>query len=117
MLILLLPLLELGSKSNPLNSGFCRRRPRQYDMICLDVGSNFCILCFLLFDCFEWMESINVAGVLKEAGDADSRAYTKSQVSEDYFIIPFISTFVRLSYLYQECHVHCIVIKNDVGIG
>ena len=49
------------------------------------------------------------------AGDADSRARTRSQVQVDYFIIPYTSTFIRLSYLYQECHAHCIVITNDGG--
>ena len=62
------------------------------------------------------MESINVAGVLQEAGDADSRARTRSQVQVEYFIIPYTSTFIRLSYLYQEFCVHCIVIMNDGGM-
>ena len=34
------------------------------------------------------MESINVAGVLQETGDADSRVRTKCQVQVEYFIIP-----------------------------
>ena len=34
MLILSLPLLELGSKSNSVSPGFCVRKPRQYDSIC-----------------------------------------------------------------------------------
>ena len=63
------------------------------------------------------MESINVAGVLQEAGDADSRAHTRSQVWVEYFIIPYTSTFIRLSDLYQEFCVHCIVIMNDGGVG
>ena len=54
-----------------------------------------------------------MAGVLQEAGDGDSRAPTKSQVLVDYFIIPYTSTFVRLSRLYQESHAHFIVITND----
>ena len=33
MLILSLPLLELGSKSTSLSPGLCVRRPRQYDSI------------------------------------------------------------------------------------
>ena len=56
-----------------------------------------------------------MAGVLQEAGDADSRARTRSQVSVEYFIIPYTSTFIRLSHLYLEFCVHCIVIMNDGG--
>ena len=32
-------------------------------------------------------------------------------------IIPYTSTFVRLSHLYQKFCVHCIVIMNDGGMG
>ena len=28
-------------------------------------------------------------------------------------IIPYSSTFIRFSHLYQEYHVHCTVITND----
>ena len=63
------------------------------------------------------MESINVAGVLQETGDADLRARTRSQAQVEYFIIPYTSTFIRLSHLYQEFCVHCIVIMNDGGMG
>ena len=56
-----------------------------------------------------------MAGVLQEAGDADSRARTRSQVSVEYFIIPYTSTFIRLSHLYQEFCVQCIIILNDGG--
>ena len=35
----------------------------------------------------------------------------------DYFIITYTSTFIRLPRFYQECHVHCIVITNDGGMG
>ena len=61
------------------------------------------------------MELINVAGVLQDAWDVDSRARTRSQVQVDYFIIPYTSTSIRLFHLYHECHVHCIVITNDGG--
>ena len=63
------------------------------------------------------MESVNVAGVFQEAGDADSRARTRFQVKVEYFIIPYASTFIRLSHLYQEFCDHYIVIMNDGGIG
>ena len=80
MLMLSLPLLGLGSKSTSLSLEFCVHRPRQYGTICLEVGFDFCILCFFLVDCFGQMESINVNGVLQEAGDADSSVRIRSQV-------------------------------------
>ena len=43
------------------------------------------------------MESMDVAGVLQEAGDAGSRAYTRSQVYVEYFIILYTSTSIRMS--------------------
>ena len=47
-------------------------------------------------------------GVLQESGDGDSNARIRSQVKLNYFII-------RVSHLYQECHVLCIFIRNDWG--
>ena len=43
MLILLLPLLDLGCKPTSLSPGFCVHRPRQYSMSCwkLDLISEF----------------------------------------------------------------------------
>ena len=35
----------------------------------------------------------------------------------DYFLIPHISMFIRLSHLYQECHGHFIVITNEEEMG
>ena len=63
------------------------------------------------------MKSINVAGVLQEGGDAESRACTRSQAWVEYFIIPYTSTFIRLSHLYQEFCVYYILIMNDGGMG
>ena len=63
------------------------------------------------------MESINVASVLQEAEDADSEACTRSQVSLEYFIIPYTYAFIRLPHLYQELYVHYIVITNDGRMG
>ena len=79
MLNLSLPLLGLGSKSTSLSPGFCVRRPRQCNMICwkLNLISGFFVFSGYLFG---RMESINVAGVLQDAGDADSRARIRSQV-------------------------------------
>ena len=56
-----------------------------------------------------------MAGVLQEAGDAESRARTRSQVYVEYFTIPYTSTFIRLSHLYQEFYVHFIIIINERG--
>ena len=109
MFILSLPLLELGSKSTFLSPGFYLGRPRQYDRICWELNLISWFFAFSGY-LFGRMESINVAGVLQEAWDADSRAHTRSQVYVEYFIIPYTSTFIRLSHLYQEFCVHCIVI-------
>ena len=62
------------------------------------------------------MESINAAGILQETWDADSRARTRCQLYVEYFIIPYNSTFIRLSHFYQELYVGCDVIKNDRGM-
>ena len=51
----------------------------------------FSLGCFFLVDCFRHIESISVAGVLQEAGYADSRACTRSQVEVDYSNIPYTS--------------------------
>ena len=71
--------LRLGSKSTSLSPGFCVCRPRQYDTICwkLDLISGFFVFTGYLIG---RMESITAAGVLQDAGDADSRAGTRSQV-------------------------------------
>ena len=73
-------------------------------------------LCFSGY-LFGRMKLINVVDVLQEAGDADSRAGTMSQVQVEYFIFPQTSTFIRSSHFYQEFCVHCIVIINDEGMG
>ena len=52
-----------------------------------------------------------------EAGDAGSLPCTRSQVKVDYFINLYTSMFIRLSHLYQECHAHFIVIRNDGQMG
>ena len=56
-----------------------------------------------------------MAGVLQEAGDADSRARIRSQVYVEYFIIPYTSTCIRLSHLYEQFCLHCLLIMNDGG--
>ena len=57
-----------------------------------------------------------MARVLQEAWDADSRAFTRSQVEVEYFIIHCTSIFIRLSHFYQEFCVYCVVIMNDGGM-
>ena len=32
-------------------------------------------------------------------------------------IVPYTSTFIRMSHLYQECHVHRILFTNGWGDG
>ena len=116
MLILLLPLLGLGSKSTSLSPGFCDIGQGSTIRF---VGSWISFLGYFFFSgyFFGRMELINVGVVLQEAGNADSRASTISQVQVEYFIFPQTSTFIRLSHSYQEFCVHCIVIINDGGMG
>ena len=79
MFIFLVPLLQLGAKSTFLSPGFCVHMPRQYVTICwkLNLISGF----FVFFRLFVWTDGINkFGGVFQEAGDADSRASTISQV-------------------------------------
>ena len=63
------------------------------------------------------MESTDVAAVLQEAGDADSRARTRSQVWVEYNIIPYTSTSITLLHLCQEYHDHYIVISSNGRMG
>ena len=66
---------------------------------------------------FGRMESINVADILQEAGDANSRARIRSQVRIEYNIIPYTSTPITLPHLCQGYHDHCIVTSSDGGDG
>ena len=77
-------------------------------------GSWILFLDSLLFPVwlFGAIELINVASVLQEAVDTDSRDHTKSQLLLEYFIIHYTSKFLRLSHLYQEYHVYCIAITT-----
>ena len=58
-----------------------------------------------------WLVSCSMQGMLTQGPSPDPKC------KFDYFIIPYTSTFIRLSYLYEECHAHCIVITNDGGDG
>ena len=58
-----------------------------------------------------------VAGVLQEAEDADSTARTRSQVWNEYNIIPYTSTSITLPHLCQGYHGHCIVTVSNEGGG
>ena len=80
LLILWLPLLGVSSKSTCLSCGFCVHSPRQCNTISWKLNLIFPFFCFFLVNCLWRMESINVTGVLQEAGDTDSRAFTRSQV-------------------------------------
>ena len=51
---------------------------------------------------------MDVAGVLQEAGYADSRVLTRSQVLVEYSIIPYTSTSIALPHMCQGYHGHCI---------
>ena len=61
------------------------------------------------------MQSMDVADVLQEAEDADSRSSTRSQVLVEYNIIPYTYTSITLPHLCQGCHGHCIVTSSDGG--
>ena len=63
------------------------------------------------------MESMDVAGVLQEPGDSDSRACTRSQVYVEYNIIPYTSTSIKFPHFFQRYHGHCIVTSSDGGGG
>ena len=59
-----------------------------------------------------------MVGVLQEAGDADSRARIRSQMSVDYFIIPYTFKFIRLPHFYQQYYIRCIfIITIDEVLG
>ena len=66
---------------------------------------------------FWQMESMDVAGVLQKAGDADSRASSRSQVWVEYNIIIYTSTSIILPHLCQGYHGQCIVTSSDRGMG
>ena len=63
------------------------------------------------------MESTDVAGVLQEAGDADARACTRSQVWIEYNITSYISASITLPNLCQGYHDHRILILSNGGMG
>ena len=60
---------------------------------------------------------MDVAGVLQEAGDADSRARTRSQVRVECNIIPCTSASITLPHLWQGYHGHCIVTSSAGAMG
>ena len=76
LLFLSLPLLRLGCKSTFFSPGFCVQKPGNtiWFLVSLIFFQGFFFLDLL----FQRMESLDVAGVLQEARDADSRACTKS---------------------------------------
>ena len=70
------PLLGLGCKSTSFRPGFCISRLRQCSTRCWELNLISGFFTFLWFIVWQ-IESINVAGVLQEARNVDSRAYTK----------------------------------------
>ena len=110
LLVLSLLLLGVGSKSTSLSPGFCVHRPREYHTI---FGSLifFKDFPFLLGWLFGQMESMDVAGVLQEAGGADS--HTRSQVWVEYNILPHTSTSIIFPAMCQEYYDHCIVTSSN----
>ena len=107
MLILSLPLLGLGSLYVDQGSTI------QF------VGSWISFLGYLLFFwLMVWANRINKCGWCLAGG---RRCWLKGlhKISSVIwiFIIPYSSTFIRLSHLYQEFCVHCIVSMNDSGMG
>ena len=116
LLILSLPVLGLGSKSTSLSLGFCVCRPRQYDTISWELHL-FPDFLFLLRWLFGQMDSMDVAGVLQEAGDTDSRAHTRSEVWVEYNIIPWTSTSIPLPYFCQGYNVTVFLLQVMGGMG
>ena len=60
---------------------------------------------------------MDVAGVLQEAGDPDSKAHTRSQVCVEYNIISYTSTSITLPHFCQQYHDHCLATSSDGGMG
>ena len=91
-----------------LSPGFCVCRPRQHDMICweLDFVSGFFVFSWLIV----WVDGINKCRWCITGG-------RRCWLVLSYFIIPQISTYIRLFHWYQEWNVHCIIITNDAGMG
>ena len=58
----------------------CACGPRTHNTICWGVGIFFLGFLFLLVWLLCLVVLIDVAGILQKVGDADSRAYTRSQV-------------------------------------
>ena len=61
------------------------------------------------------MEPMDVAGVLQEAGDTDSRAAPDPKCKLN--IIPYTSTSIRFPYLCQGYHDRCVDTANNLGMG
>ena len=76
------------------------------------VGSRISFLDSLLFPgwLFWWMESINVAAVLQEAGNADLRAHTRSTSSCGFVFCSFTSSVHLFRWLeHDDCCVYFFV--------
>ena len=88
----------------------------------LGVESHFWVFCFF-FWLIVWADGINKCDQCLAGG----RGYCFKGLRQipsvnEYFIICYNSTFIRMSHLYQEFCAHCIFIINDgrmgqVGVG
>ena len=54
---------------------------------------------------------MDVAGVLQETGDADSKARTRSQVRVEYNIIPYTSISITLPHLCKDIIVTVLLLQ------
>ena len=83
------------------------------------VGSWISFLDSLLYSwLIVWVYGINKCGWCLAAGRGCwLKALCQILSVGDYFTIPYTSTFIRLSNFYQECHVSCIVIMINGGMG
>ena len=75
LLILPLPLLGLGCKSNSLSPWFCVRRPSQCDAICweFDLSSGFFVDCLNGWNQWMWLVSCSRQGMLTQGSSPDSK--------------------------------------------
>ena len=102
------------NKSTSLSPGFCVLRLRQYDTICweLNLISGFLAFFWLIV----WADGINKCGwCLAEGRGCWLKGPHQIPSVSWLFIIPYASTFIKLSHLYQEFCVLCIVIMIDGG--
>ena len=105
LLILSLPLLKLGSKSTCLCSGFCVRRPRQYNVISWEFDIFWGFFCFFLVHCLgrwsQWMCLLcnRMRGILTQGPAPDPKCKLN------------ISSFLTLPH-----PLHCLICAKNIMI-